>query len=120
MSEINGCSQCGQYPASLFKTPNERQGLEPANKLDLQQKALNEDKVTLSSDAITIANAQLRASTQIDPSQSSESLAIRAVTESSAAESIALGNQQGDRSYSVTASLQNTSTSSTSSFYTRA
>ena len=64
MSEICGPSQCGQYPASLFKSVNELQGVDPKSKSEQQSLRLAEDTVTLSADAIEMAKAELKGSAQ--------------------------------------------------------
>ena len=60
MAAVSGCSTCGEYPASLFKTSNELQGVETQSSSERFANKLAEDKVTLSSDALSLARAELR------------------------------------------------------------
>ena len=60
---FSGCiSQCGQYQPLLFKSVNELNGLEINNASEAYAQKLADDKVTLSSDAISIAKAELEQS----------------------------------------------------------
>jgi hypothetical protein len=65
MSDVSSCSSCGQYPTSLFKTTNELQGVEPLSSTERFIKDLTEDRVTLSSDAITLARAEAQTETGV-------------------------------------------------------
>jgi len=65
MSDFNGISQCGQYPASLFNSPLNTDGINPSDDRLKSENGRDDDKVTLSSDAITLAKADLKANLQM-------------------------------------------------------
>lgn len=74
MPTVSDCSTCGQYPASLFKSSNELQGVESQTDTQRLAATLAEDKVTLSSDAVSLAQAELKAGGQTDNNANSLSV----------------------------------------------
>lgn len=78
MSDISGCSECGQYPRSLFKSDNEINGIQSSahkiadNSGTDKGRGLEADKVTLSAEATEIAQAQ-RLNLELNATQNTHS-----------------------------------------------
>ncbi len=119
MSSISGGSECGQYPRSLFKTDNELNGIQSSSDRMAERsgidkgRGLEADKVTLSADALKIAEAQLQ-ERQYNSLQAPSASSVNN-TINTASESLAKSNISSNK---VQAFVENTEANSNrSSFY---